>query len=177
MVSRRRPSSLWKAHLCPTTSPVLPTILVAIHDVGHEGVQKILQSLHTDFHVTHAHQEVKAFIRNCAVCQRNKTEHLHPASLLQPLEVPIQVWANIATDFVEGLPLVGGKSVIFTVIDRFSKYAYFIPLAHPYIAVTACQAFFNEIVRLHGLPSSNGNDRDVVFTSSFWQELFKLARV
>lgn len=67
--------------------------------------------------------------------------------------------------------------MILTVIDRFSKYAHFILLAHPYTVVTVSQAFFNEIVHLRSMPSSIVNDRDVVFTSSFWQELFKLAGV
>jgi hypothetical protein len=34
-------------------------------------------------------------------------------------------------DFIEGLPKVGGKSVILTVVDRFSKYAHFIARGHP----------------------------------------------
>jgi hypothetical protein len=34
--------------------------------------------------------------------------------------------------FMEGLSRVNGKSVIFTVVDRFSKYAHFITLVHPY---------------------------------------------
>jgi hypothetical protein len=34
-------------------------------------------------------------------------------------------------DFIEGLPKVHGKTMILTVIDRFSKYAQFIALIHP----------------------------------------------
>ena len=80
-------------------------------------------------------------------------------------------------DFVEGFPKVGGKSVILTVVDRFSKYAHFIPLGHPYSANSVARAFFDEIVRLHGFPCSIVSDRDPVFTSSFWKELFRLAGV
>jgi hypothetical protein len=72
-------------------------------------------------------------------------------------------------DFIEALPKVGGKSVILTMVDRLSKYAHFIPLAYPYSATTEAQNFFSKIVRLHGLPRSIVNDRDVVLTSKFWQ--------
>jgi len=77
-------------------------------------------------------------------------------------------------DFIEALPRVRGKSVILTVVDRFSKYCHFIPLAHPYSAESVAQAFFGEIVRLHGVPQSMVSDRDVVFTSKFWRELMRL---
>ena len=102
---------------------------------------------------------------------------MHPAGPLQNLEVPHQVWDDIAMDFIEGLPKVGGKSVILTVVDRFSKYAHFIPLAHPYTATSVALSFFNDIVRLHGLPRSIVSDRDVIFTSNFWKELFRLCGV
>jgi hypothetical protein len=36
------------------------------------------------------------------------------------------------------------------------------------------QAFFTEIVRLHGVPQSLVSDRDPVFTSIFWKELMRL---
>jgi hypothetical protein len=65
---------------------------------------------------------------------------------------------------------VNGKTVILTVVDRFSKYCHFIPLAHPYTAESVAQAFFAEVVRLHGVPQSIVLDRDPVFTSSFWNE-------
>ncbi|KAF0889714.1 hypothetical protein E2562_030506 [Oryza meyeriana var. granulata] len=105
---------------------------------------------------------------------RYKSEHLHPAGLLMPLPVPQGVWTDIALDFVEAMPRVRGKSVILTVVDRFSKYCHFIPLAHPYSAESVAQAFFTEIVRLHGMPQSMVSDRDPVFTSTFWRELMRL---
>lgn len=80
-------------------------------------------------------------------------------------------------DFVEGLPRVRGKTVILTVVDRFSKFAHFIPLAHPYTATSVAAAFFAEIVRLHGVPLTIVSDRDSVFTSTFWREIFRLAGV
>jgi len=80
-------------------------------------------------------------------------------------------------DFIEGLPKVGGKSVILTVVDRFSKYMHFITLSHPYTASSVARAFFDGIVRLHGFPTSIVSDRDPVFTSHMWRDLFKMAGV
>jgi hypothetical protein len=51
---------------------------------------------------------------------------------------------------------------------------HFIPLAHPYSAESVAEAFFAEVVRLHGVPQSMVSDRDPVFTSVFWQELMRL---
>jgi hypothetical protein len=80
-------------------------------------------------------------------------------------------------DFIEGLPKVGGKLVILTVVDRFSKYAHFIALGHPYRATTIARAFFDGIVRLHGFPTSIVSDRDPVFTGHVWRDLFQMAGI
>lgn len=78
-------------------------------------------------------------------------------------------------DFIEGLPRVHGKSVILTIVDRFSKYAHFIALSHPYTAASMVKAFFEGVVRLHGFPASIVSDRDPVFTSNVWRDMFKIA--
>ena len=69
------------------------------------------------------------------------------------------MWADISMDFIEGLPKVNGKSDILTVVDRFSKYAHFITLGHPYTAASIARAF-DGIVWLHGFPSSIVSDQD-----------------
>jgi hypothetical protein len=159
------------------SSASLQAILDNAHGVGHEGTEKTLHRVRTDFHIPGARALVHEFVRACAVCQRNKSDHLHPAGLLQPLEVPSLIWSDIALDFIEGFPQVNGKTVILTVVDRFSKYAHFVPLGHPYTATTAARAFFDNIVHLHGMPTSVVSDRDQVFTGHFWKELFKLSGV
>jgi hypothetical protein len=152
-------------------------ILEMAHGAGHEGVHKTLHRLRADFHIPQDRLVVQEFVRGCLVCQRNKGEHLQPGGLLQPLGVPTSIWSDVAMDFIEALPKVHGKSVILTVVDRLSKAAHFVPLGHPYTATSVARAFFAEIVRLHGIPSTIVSDRDPVFTSEFWKELFRLAGV
>jgi len=84
---------------------------------------------------------------------------------------------DLSMDFIEGLPRSQGYSVIFVVVDRLTKYAHFMAVKHPYTAASIAQLFMDNVVRLHGLPQSIVSDRDTIFVSAFWKELFKLYRV
>jgi hypothetical protein len=63
-------------------------------------------------------------------------------------------------DFVEVFPKFSGKTVVLIVVDMFSKFTHFIPLGHPYTTVSVARAFFEGIVRFHGIPCSIVSDRD-----------------
>jgi hypothetical protein len=77
----------------PPASPLLQEVLVAVHEEGHEGVQRTLHRLRCDFHFPNMKHTVQDLVRACVVCQRNKSEHLLPAGLLLPLPVPQGVWS------------------------------------------------------------------------------------
>jgi len=77
-------------------------------------------------------------------------------------------------DFIEGLPKSFGKEVIFVVVDRFSKYAHFASLSHPFSAVDVAQCYLDHMFKLHGWPQSIISDRDKVFLSDFWQALLSI---
>jgi hypothetical protein len=80
-------------------------------------------------------------------------------------------------DFVEGLPKSGNKSVILVVLDRLTKYVHFISLTHPYTAQTIAQVFMDNVFKLCGPPASIVIDRDMVFPSKVWQDIFKSMKV
>ena len=122
-------------------------------------------------------QDVDNFIKQCQVCQQAKHLHTHPQGLLQPLQIPEGAWQNISLDFIEGLPKSEGYSVILVVVDRFTKYAHFLPLKHPYSALLVARILFDSVIRLHGLPQTMVSDWDKVFTSIVWKELFRFMGV
>jgi hypothetical protein len=143
----------------------------------HEATKKALHHVCADFFIPGVRTAVRDFVRACITCQCYKRKQFHPAGLLQPLDMPTTVWADIAMDFVEVLPRVNGNSVILIVIDRFCKACHLLPLGHLYTATFFAHLFFNNIVKLHSIPSSIVRERDPVFTGHFWQELFRLAWV
>jgi hypothetical protein len=153
--------------MCPLHHRRSPLLLTSAHGHGHEGTEKTLHRLRTDFFVPGARGAVRDFVRSCITCQRNKIEHLHPVGLLQPLEVPTMVWADVAMDFIKGLPQVHDKSVILMAIDHFSKYYHFLPLGHPYTAMSVACFFFNNIIKLHGIPNSVVSNGDPSSLATF----------
>jgi len=80
-------------------------------------------------------------------------------------------------DFVEGLPCSEHLDTILVVVDKYSKFAHFIPLRHPFTALSVAKAFMSHVYKLHGMPSSIISDRDKVFTNNLWRELFGLAGI
>lgn len=146
-------------------------ILQALHFGGiggHSGIQATYQRVKALFSWPKLKQVVTAFVQSCTICQQAKVEHCKIPGLLQPLPVPETAWSVVCMDFIEGLPKSGKWNAILVVIDKFSKYAHFVPISHPYTALSIAQLYFNQFYRLHGLPSAIISDRDRVFTSSLW---------
>lgn len=78
-------------------------------------------------------------------------------------------------DFIEGLPTSAGYNSILVVVDKFSKYSHFIKIKHPFSALQVAQHYMEHVYMLHGMPSAIVSNRDKIFTSLLWKELFKLS--
>lgn len=168
----RKKGKIWVG----ANSALQTKLIIAFHNSaigGHSGGQATYQRLKKLFMWAGLKQQVEEFVQQCAVCQQAKHEHCKYPGLLQPLPIPEGAWQEVCMDFIKGLPLSRGFDVILVVVDRFTKYAHFIPLKHPFTALQVAEVFLNNVTKLYGLPKIIVSDRDKVFTSAFWQALFK----
>ena len=60
---------------------------------------------------------------------------------------------------------------ILVVIDRFTKYGYFIPYKEAFTAKNLVYIFTKYILGNHGCPKEIISDKDKLFTSRFWKSL------
>jgi hypothetical protein len=162
----------------PQDSAIIKKLLDEFHASpigGHSGIKRTKARIASLFYWPSLAKDVYHYVTHCLICQQTKHATTLPAGLLQPLPIPTQIWEDVAMDFITGLPNSNGFSVIFVVIDRLSKYGHFFPMKADFSSVKVAEVFFHNVVKLHGFPNSIVSDRDKVFTSSFWQQLFKLS--
>lgn len=151
-------------------------VMAAHHDAafgGHFGRNRMLNFLQRRFWWPKMKYDVAEYIRTCPICQRTKASNSQQAGLLQPLAVPKKPWDSVSVDFITGLPeTAAGFDAIMVTVDRFSKYAHFVPTKTTSKADATADLFYNKIVCEHQVPLSIVSDRDSKFTSEYWQNFW-----
>lgn len=135
----------------------------------HPGISRTLSLLRRHFWWATMEKDVKEYVLACTVCARGKTSHRPPVGLLRPLPIPGRPWSHIALEFVTGLPPSNGKTVILTIVDRFSKAVHFIGLPKLPSAHETADLLTNHVFRLHGIPVDIVSDRGPQFISQVWK--------
>ena len=75
-------------------------------------------------------------------------------------------------DFVVGLPRTpSGYDAAWVIVDRLTKSTHILPIRISCPLYKLAEVYLQEIVRLHGIPTSIVSDRDPRFTSKFWVAL------
>ena len=141
-------------------------ILQALHSSaigGHSGFHATYNRVKHLFSWPGLKMHVKEFVSTCSICQQAKAERVPYPGLLEPLEVPARASQVITMDFITCLPVSAGISCILVVVDKFSKYAHFLPLAHPFTAFSVAMVLMKEVYRLHSMPEAILSDRSCVY--------------
>jgi transposase InsO family protein len=159
----------------PTLQALVTDAMHASPTGGHSGFLVTYRRIKGLFIWPQMKQFVRRMVQECIIYQRAKPERVKYPGLLQPLPVPNYAWEVVSMDFVEGFPKSGRYDVVMVVVDKLSRFAHFIPISHPYTAASIARLFLDNIFKLHSMPLSIISDRDRIFTSTFWTELFRLA--
>jgi hypothetical protein len=130
----------------------------------------MIKATRKQFYWSGLKKDIDEYLAKCIECQHVKSEHRHPAGLLQPLPILEWKWETISMDFITGLQTSNKHNdIIMVVVDKLSKYAHFIPVNSTCKAIDVTNIFMKEIFRLHGMPKEIVFDRDTKFTSNFWK--------
>ncbi|GIL78503.1 hypothetical protein Vretimale_6069 [Volvox reticuliferus] len=156
-------------------------ILARLHKdplAGHVGVTRLVELACRNFWWSSLAQDAARFVQQCDDCQRSKPLSGKQAGLLQPLPIPVAPWESVSLDFVVGLPpSEGGNDAVLVMVDRLTKMVHLAPTTTSVTAEQTARLFFDNVVRLHGIPKSVISDRGPQFGGKFWASLGDLVNV
>ena len=151
-------------------------ILAEHHDsgiAGHWGIARTQELITRNYWWPEMRKTIEEYISKCDRCQRAKPDRHARTTALRPMPVGNGPWQEIGMDFVVGLPLSEGFDAILVVIDRFSKYARYIPCHSTWNSEKLANAFVREIWCHFGLPKAITSDRDPRMASQMWKDIHK----
>ena len=118
--------------------------------------------------------EIADYIARCLECHKVKFEHIHPASLSQPLLIPKWKWDVVSMDLIMKLSNTRLQhDAMMVVVEKITKANHFIGVKTTHKETEITYIYMKEVARLHGIPKSIVSDKDSKFIAHFWKGLFK----
>ena len=159
----------------PENEVLRRSIMSEYHDTlyaGHYGINKTRAAIGRLFWWKSLAEDVRQFVATCATCQRSKARRHKPYGALQPLLVSEKPWHTVTFDFIVKLPKTArGNDSICVFVDKLTKMVHFVACQEALSAKDFAELYVDHVFRLHGLSREFITDRDVRFTSAFWQEV------
>ena len=142
---------------------------------GHLSTEKTLERVQRFFHWPGMRDTITAYVKSCTPCQRSKRRTVKVSGSNIPYPIADHPWEVVALDMKTGLPMtVRGHDAAWVFVDRLTRRGHVISCSKKITAQELARLFFDEVIRLHGVPRVIISDQDPRFTSMFWRELWRL---
>ena len=153
--------------------PVVPdtwqrTVFDAVHGLSHPSIRTTRKMIVWRV----LNKQVGAWAKSCLRCHAAKV-HRHTAFPVAHFAPTTRRFDHVHVDLVGPLPPSQNHRYLFTVVDRFTRWAEAIPLVDAH-TTTCARAFAAHWVARFGVPSDMTSDRGSQFTSELWSVLSQL---
>ena len=167
----------WRV-VVPDDLDVKSLLVSELHTVPysvHPGVQRTIGKVRRYFWWKGMAGDIREFVESCPTCQLEKTDHTMKKGSLQSLAIPEAKWQEVSIDFITDLPTSSdGEDSIMTVVDRATKMVHLIPCKKTTTAGEAARLYWQQVVKLHGVPRAIHTDRGAQFIGRWWREIWTL---
>ena len=157
--------------------PIVPLswrrmVFDAFHGLSHPGIKTTRKMIAARFVWHGINKQVGLWAKICVPCQRAKVQR-HVTAPLEHGQLPDCRFQKIHVDIVGPLPISQGKTYLFTIIDRYTRWPEVIPMADA-TATSCAQALLSQHIAQFGVPMDISSDRGPQFTSNLWTALNRL---
>ena len=155
--------------LIPNDNSLRQELLHMVHDQRHFGAARTYAEAKRHFNWRDMKSHVDYFVARCPVCQlqkpSNRSRHI---PLCPEFKFYPYAFHTIVLDMVEGLPLTAqGHNAVLTIVDRFTKFAIYIPIHSNWSAHRQAQCLMDQLVYRYHTPMHVHTDNGPAYRGLF----------
>ena len=160
----------------PDNNDIKRKLLQLYHDTpiaGHQGITGMYKLIGRMYTWPRMKEYIEAYIKGCTTCTKAKKKNTKEQGKMQPLPNPQMPWHWTESDLIGPLPRSKGKDAIYVVVDRFTKYVYFIPCNTTETVQSLANLHAKHVWAHKGLPTIHSFNRGPQFKVEYTKQLYK----
>ena len=140
-------------------SPLMAAVRLRRHpySLTHPGIKTSRKMVTARFVWHGINKQVGMWDKTCVSCQKSKVQR-HVTAPLEHGQLPDRRFQRIHVDVVGPLPISQGKSYLFTIIDRYTRWPEAIPMADA-TATSCARALMSHHIAQFGASIHSGPTR------------------
>jgi hypothetical protein len=146
----------------PNNKKLCSNIVKFCHDspaAGHPGKHGTLELVSHLYWWPQMALFIDKYILDCEKCQHYKPAQ-HSKAVLQPQEIPAELWQHVGINLIMQLPLSNHFNFIAIYMDHYSDQAHLVPCKSNLTAEGTANLYYQDVFCLHGISKKVFSNRN-----------------